>query len=54
MSIKEQIEHLVQEKITSTENFLVEVKVSLGKITVVIDHPKGVKIIIIYIFIFFG
>lgn len=30
--------------IASTENFLVEVKVNPGKIAVIIDHPKGVKI----------
>jgi ribosome maturation factor RimP len=44
MNIKEIIPQLVEEKIASSENFLVEVKVSPGKIVVVIDHPKGVKI----------
>lgn len=44
MEIKEQVISLVGEKIASTENFLVEVKVSPGKIAVIIDHPKGVKI----------
>ncbi len=44
MNIKEQIKLLVEEKIASTENFLVEVKVSSGKIVVIIDHQKGVKI----------
>jgi len=44
MNIKEDITHLVEEKIASTDNFLVEVKVSPGKIVVTIDHPKGVKI----------
>ena len=44
MNIKEEITHLVDEKIFSTENFIVEVKVGSGKIAVIIDHPKGVKI----------
>lgn len=44
MEIKEQVVKLVEEKIASTENFLVEVKVNPGKIAVIIDHPKGVKI----------
>ena len=44
MNIKEQITELVEEKNASTENYLVEVKVPLGKIIVTIDHPKGVKI----------
>ena len=44
MSIKENITQIVEEKIASTENFLVEVKVNPGKIIVIIDHPNGVKI----------
>lgn len=44
MELKEQITHLVEEKIASTENFLVEVKVNPGKIIVIIDHNQGVKI----------
>jgi ribosome maturation factor RimP len=44
MNIKEQVVQLVGEKIASTENFLVEVKVNPGKIAVIIDHPVGVKI----------
>ena len=44
MNIKEQIAQLVEEKIASTENYLVEVKIGSGKIAVIIDHPKGVKI----------
>jgi ribosome maturation factor RimP len=44
MSVKDIITGLVQEKIASTENFLVEVKAGTGKISVIIDHPKGVNI----------
>lgn len=44
MNIKERIEQLVIEKLTLTENFLVEVKVSTNKIIVIIDHQKSVKI----------
>jgi ribosome maturation factor RimP len=44
MNIQEQVVRLVGEKIASTGNFLVEVKVNPGKITVTIDHPQGVKI----------
>jgi ribosome maturation factor RimP len=44
VEIKEKIAHLVQEKLVSTENFLVEIKISPAKIIVTIDHPKGVKI----------
>ena len=44
MNIKEKIEQLVLEKFISTENFLVEVKVSTNKIIVIIDHQKSVKI----------
>jgi ribosome maturation factor RimP len=44
MNIKDQIIGFVEEKIASTDNFLVEVKVNPGKIAVIIDHPIGVKI----------
>ncbi len=44
MNIKDIIRQLVVEKIASSENYLVEVKVVPGKITVTIDHPIGVKI----------
>lgn len=44
MNIKDKIEQLVIDKLTSTENFLVEVKVSTNKIIVIIDHQKAVKI----------
>jgi ribosome maturation factor RimP len=44
MNVKEDIVRLVEEKIASTDNFLVEVRVVPGKIVVIIDHPKGVKI----------
>lgn len=44
MDLKSEIIRLVEEKIAGTGNFLVEVKVTPGKIVVIIDHPKGVKI----------
>jgi ribosome maturation factor RimP len=44
MELKEEITSLVEEQIQGSENFLVEVKISPGKIVVIIDHPKGVKI----------
>jgi ribosome maturation factor RimP len=44
MELKQNITSLVEEKIAGSENFLVEVKVTPGKIIVIIDHPKGVKI----------
>lgn len=44
MELQKEITKLVEEKIDGTDNFLVEVKVSPGKILVTIDHPKGVKI----------
>src|SRR5690348_996913 len=44
MNIKDELVKLVGQKIASTENFLVEVIVNPGKIAVIIDHPKGVKI----------
>jgi ribosome maturation factor RimP len=44
MNIQEQVASLVEERIASTENFLIEVKVNPGKIAVIIDHPVGVKI----------
>lgn len=44
MELKEEITNLVEQQIAGSENFLVEVKVSPGKIVVIIDHPHGVKI----------
>ncbi len=44
MGLKEEISQLAQEKLASTENYLVEVKVVPGKIVITIDHLKGVKI----------
>ncbi len=44
MIIQEEVALLVNEKISSTDNFLVEVKSGGGKISVIIDHPNGVKI----------
>ncbi len=44
MVIQEEVALLVNEKISSTDNFLVEVKSGGGKISVIIDHPIGVKI----------
>lgn len=44
MDLKQEIINLTEQQIAGTGNFLVEVKVSPGKITVIIDHPKGVKI----------
>lgn len=44
MDIKAEITQLVKDFISSGDNFLVEVKVNPGKITVIIDHPKGVQI----------
>ena len=39
--MKDQITKLVEEKISGTENFLVEVKVVPGKVIVTLDHPNG-------------
>lgn len=44
MNIKDQIAKLTEEKISGSENFLVEVKTLPGKIVVFIDHPNGVKL----------
>ena len=44
MDIKEEITKLVEESIANSENFLVEVKVSPGKVLVTLDHPKGIQI----------
>lgn len=44
MDIKEEITKLVEEKITGSDNFLVEVKVTPGKVLVTLDHPQGVMI----------
>lgn len=42
--LRETIVDLVTDKLTGTENFLVEVKLSPSKIIVSIDHPKGTKL----------
>ena len=44
MDLKGKIAQLVEEKISGSENFLVEVRVNPGKIVVIIDHPVGVRI----------
>ncbi len=44
MDLKEEITKLVEEQIATTGHFLVETKVSSGKVLVLIDHPVGVKI----------
>ena len=44
MDLKAEITKLVEEKIAGSDNFLVEVKVTPGKIIVTLDHPQGVKI----------
>jgi ribosome maturation factor RimP len=42
--LKEQIRKLVEEKISGTDCFLVDVKVSPSKIMVYIDKPAGIKV----------
>ena len=44
MDIKEEITILVEEKIAGSDNFLVEVKVTPGKVLVTLDHPQGIMI----------
>lgn len=44
MSDRTQIIKLVEEKIAGSEQFLVEVKMTPGKITVLIDKPTGITI----------
>jgi len=44
MDIKQKIEDLVESRLQGSDNFLVEVKVSPAKITVSLDHPKGIKL----------
>ena len=44
MDIKEEITKLVEEKIAGSDNFLVEVKVTPGKVLVTLDHPQGIMI----------
>ena len=45
MITKEQVEYLVQEKISGTEIFLVEVKIHPGnQVNVQIDKPQGISI----------
>ena len=44
MELREEIAQAVDQKIAGTGQFLVDVKVSPGKIAVILDHPAGVKI----------
>ena len=44
MDMQSTIRELVEEKIDSTDNFLVEIKIRPASIAVIIDHPEGVKI----------
>lgn len=44
MTLHDEIARLTQEKIAGSPLFLVEVKVSPNKVTVYLDHPKGVGI----------
>jgi ribosome maturation factor RimP len=44
MDLKEEITKLVEEKIAGSDNFLVEVKVTPGKVLVTLDHPQGIMI----------
>jgi ribosome maturation factor RimP len=44
MDLKQKIEDLVESRLQGSDNFLVEVKVSPAKITVSLDHPKGIKL----------
>jgi ribosome maturation factor RimP len=44
MTEKEDIRNLVKEYLKETECFLVDVKLSPGKLTVAIDKPEGVKL----------
>lgn len=44
MELKEEITKLVEEKIAGSDNFLVEIKVTPGKVLVTLDHPQGIMI----------
>jgi ribosome maturation factor RimP len=44
MNIKDQITTLVNQKLSGSDNYLVEVKTLPGKVVVFIDHQKGVKL----------
>ena len=44
MELKDQISQAVDEKLTGTETFLVDVKASPSKIAVFVDHPAGMKL----------
>jgi len=44
MDMQSTIRELVAAKIASTDNFLVDIKVSPAKLAVIIDHPVGVNI----------
>lgn len=44
MNLQQQIQALVEEKIAGTDNYLVEIKVSPSKITVILDHPRSLSL----------
>lgn len=44
MEVKEQIKQFVEEKLSGSETFLVDVKASYSKIAVFVDSPKGLKL----------
>lgn len=44
MNLQQQIQALVEEKIAGTDNYLVEIKVSPSKITVILDHPRSLNL----------
>lgn len=44
MNLQQQISSLVESKLSGSGNYLVEVKVSPSKITVVLDHPKSLSL----------
>ena len=44
MNLQQQITSLVEAKLDGTGNYLVEVKVSPSKITVILDHPKSLSL----------
>lgn len=44
MTLQQEILNAVEARIAGTENYVVEVKVSPSKITVVLDHPKSLSL----------
>lgn len=44
MNLQQHIQALVEEKIAGTGAYLVEIKVSPSKITVILDHPKSLSL----------